>query len=208
MTKSAIKKIAVFGSAFNPPTRGHADVITQLQQHAIRFDEILLIPSYQHAFGKKMADYQTRCELLQLFIEDITQAPSALTPTKVTPCFVEHLIEKEQGAAIYTYDVLTFLEQRYQALNDHQQYEMHFIIGPDNLANWDKFYKAQEIKQRWQLVAVPQQQDIRSTYAREALENSLDNDREALLVKLQQYLTPSVAEYLITHNVYSQIKKD
>ena len=40
------EKIAIFGSAFNPPTLGHLSVLERLTH----FDRILLLPSY-HMLG-------------------------------------------------------------------------------------------------------------------------------------------------------------
>ncbi|MDF4536048.1 nicotinate-nicotinamide nucleotide adenylyltransferase, partial [Vibrio parahaemolyticus] len=51
-----MKKIAVFGSAFNPPTLGHKSIIDSLGH----FDLILLVPSIAHAWGKTMLDYELR----------------------------------------------------------------------------------------------------------------------------------------------------
>ncbi len=49
-----MKKIAIFGSAFNPPSLGHKSVIESLSH----FDLVLLEPSIAHAWGKNMLDYQ------------------------------------------------------------------------------------------------------------------------------------------------------
>ncbi|HIB77351.1 MAG TPA: hypothetical protein EYO58_06995 [Flavobacteriales bacterium] len=42
--------IAVFGSAFNPPHLGHMDVVRQCLSHV---DQVLIVPSARHPFGKK-----------------------------------------------------------------------------------------------------------------------------------------------------------
>ncbi|MEF1220429.1 nicotinate-nicotinamide nucleotide adenylyltransferase, partial [Photobacterium damselae] len=47
-------QIAIFGSAFNPPTLGHLSVLERLSQ----FDKVLVLPSYAHAWGKVMLDYE------------------------------------------------------------------------------------------------------------------------------------------------------
>ena len=57
-------KIAVFGSAFNPPSLGHKSVIDSLSH----FDLVLLVPSISHAWGKQMLSYEIRCELIDAFI--------------------------------------------------------------------------------------------------------------------------------------------
>ena len=53
--------LAVFGSAFNPPSLGHRSVLERLSQ----FDKVLLLPNYQHAWGKVMLDYDARCDLVR-----------------------------------------------------------------------------------------------------------------------------------------------
>lgn len=62
-----MKKIAVFGSAFNPPTLGHKSIIDSLGH----FDLVLLVPSIAHAWGKTMLDYELRSQLVDQFIQDI-----------------------------------------------------------------------------------------------------------------------------------------
>ena len=55
-------RIAVMGSAFNPPTLGHVDVIEQALANA---DRVWLVPSFRHAWGKEMAPYLDRCAMSQ-----------------------------------------------------------------------------------------------------------------------------------------------
>ncbi|MCV5855789.1 hypothetical protein OFN53_34760, partial [Escherichia coli] len=62
-----MKKIAIFGSAFNPPSLGHKSVIESLSH----FDLVLLEPSIAHAWGKNMLDYPTRCKMVDVFIKDM-----------------------------------------------------------------------------------------------------------------------------------------
>mgnify|MGYP001464596592 CR=1 FL=1 len=69
-----------------------------------------------------------------------------------------------------------------------------FVIGPDNKANWPKFYKAQEIEEKWHVLVVPERQSIRSTMVREALAEG--NAATSLI-------TPSVADYINRHNLYA-----
>ncbi len=67
--------------------------------------------------------------------------------------------------AVTTYAVLT----RLQAL--YPEDEFTFVIGPDNLLHFGKFYKADEILQRWTVMACPERLTIRSTAIRDALPN-------------------------------------
>lgn len=175
------KKIAVIGSAFNPPTLGHKDVIEQVLASSIGFDTVALVPNYRHAFGKEMADYAKRCELLSLFVQDINNA-------RVSALCIEQNVQKVEGQPVYTYDVLSHI-----ASLEPSGTELYFVIGPDNFANWDKFYKAEEIKTKWNLLCVEELVDVRSTSVRNAIECNLP---------LDHMVTPSVSSFLTQSALY------
>ena len=152
-------KIAVFGSAFNPPHMGHADVITQALAH---FDRIILVPNFAHAFGKTMAPFNVRLDMTKLLqvqqgwgerviVSDIEQDLAAT---------------KAQGEPIYTFDVMKALAQSYPAC------KLTFIVGPDNAnaQTWAKFYKSDEIEKQWGRWVAQEKKPIRSTAIRALIE--------------------------------------
>ena len=47
-------KVTLFGGSFNPPHLGHALVIAEFLESAIT-DELWLLPTINHAFGKDLA---------------------------------------------------------------------------------------------------------------------------------------------------------
>ncbi|ENM5912865.1 nicotinate-nicotinamide nucleotide adenylyltransferase [Vibrio mimicus] len=173
-----MKKIAVFGSAFNPPTLGHKSIIDSLDH----FDLILLVPSISHAWGKTMLDYEQRNRLVDQFIQDIDSS-------KVQRSDVEEALYTPENS-VTTYAVLT----RLQAL--YPEDELTFVIGPDNLLNFAKFYKADEILQRWTVMACPERLPIRSTAIRDSLQNGqpitgmTTSGVEQILYQYQLYLDP------------------
>ena len=59
------RKIAIYGGSFNPPTNGHKEVIKKLSN----FEEIILVPSYKHAWGKQVISFHQRVEMLELFVD-------------------------------------------------------------------------------------------------------------------------------------------
>ncbi|MEG3767394.1 nicotinate-nicotinamide nucleotide adenylyltransferase [Alteromonas sp. 14N.309.X.WAT.G.H12] len=172
--------IAIFGSAFNPPTRGHLDAVQSVLNHENRFDRVLLIPAYQHAFAKSMIAYPHRVALTDAFVRDINDS-------RVQAMSVEHLIAKDD-TPVYTFDVLSYLHD-----NGYSDDTLSFVMGPDNKANWSKFYKADEITRRWNVVVVPENVPVRSTMVRNAVSKNQD---------ISALVTPSVADYLNTHAVY------
>lgn len=170
-----MEKIAVFGSAFNPPSLGHKSVIESLNH----FDRILLVPSISHAWGKEMLDFDVRCQLIEAFISDIDSHKVALSKLE------QELVEP--GKSVTTYSVLTKVEEIFP------QADITFVIGPDNLLNFDKFYKSSEILQRWSIMVCPERIPVRSTDIRRRLSEKAE---------ISDLTTPSVEVLLKQLNVY------
>ncbi|PKN44409.1 MAG: hypothetical protein CVU59_11695, partial [Deltaproteobacteria bacterium HGW-Deltaproteobacteria-17] len=61
-------RVALFGGSFNPPHAGHAQVVLHLL-HA-GFDEVWVVPAFVHPFGKELAPYPQRVEMLRLALSD------------------------------------------------------------------------------------------------------------------------------------------
>ncbi|MGL6172202.1 MAG: nicotinate-nicotinamide nucleotide adenylyltransferase [Vibrio sp.] len=170
-----MKKIAVFGSAFNPPTLGHKSIIDALGH----FDLILLVPSIAHAWGKTMLDHELRNQLVDQFIEDIGSS-------KVQRSDVEEILYTPENT-VTTYAVLTHLQAQYP------EDELTFVIGPDNLLNFAQFYQAEQILQRWTVMACPEKLTVRSTMLREALQAGQP---------IHALTTPGVAQLLLDQQWY------
>ncbi|MGF1682514.1 nicotinate-nicotinamide nucleotide adenylyltransferase [Photobacterium minamisatsumaniensis] len=145
--------IAVFGSAFNPPSLGHKSVIERLKH----FDQVLLLPSFSHAWGKQMLDYNDRCALVSAFAADINQGNVILSRLE------EEIATGDE--AVTTFAVLEALEKKYPQAN------ITFVIGPDNFISFGKFFKAEEILSRWQVLACPETVKVRSTDIRNNIKN-------------------------------------
>lgn len=168
-------KIGIFGSAFCPPTLGHLSLIDQFPE----FDRIWLIPSYSHAFGKKMYPYDVRLKLTREFASDINAIKGKL---QVLAVDIESKIQKENGDPVYTYDLLSALENEFGG-----EHKFTFIAGPDNKENWDKFYKSQEILDSWDVVFGVESKPVRSTKVRELIAKNGD---------FSHMVTPKVNELL------------
>ncbi|GEM75810.1 nicotinate-nicotinamide nucleotide adenylyltransferase [Vibrio sagamiensis] len=170
-----MKKIAVFGSAFNPPSLGHKSVIESLSH----FDHILLEPSIAHAWGKTMLDYQVRCKLVDAFIEDMGLC-------KVTRShFEQELLKPNQS--VTTFELLEKIQE------NHQSADITFVIGPDNFFKFANFYKAEEILARWSVMACPEKVKIRSTDIRGALQANKN---------IEHLTTPTVHALLLDEGLY------
>jgi nicotinate-nucleotide adenylyltransferase len=149
--RNDLLNIAIFGSAFNPPSLGHKSVLERLNH----FDRILLVPSIAHAWGKPMLSYELRCRLVDAFIAD-------LACLKIERSDIEQQLY-QPGQSVTTYAVLMALQAQYP------EDELTFIIGPDNLFKFADFYRAEDILNQFSVMACPEKVHIRSTDIRESL---------------------------------------
>jgi nicotinate-nucleotide adenylyltransferase len=172
---SASLKIAVFGSAFNPPTLGHLSVISRLQH----FDKVLLVPSIAHAWGKQMLEFEHRCELVKRFVADISLENVELSTIEAQIYDGSH--------PVTTYQLLNYIKE------SNVSADITFVVGPDNFFNFAKFVNAEEIVSQWSVLACPQTVDVRSTQIRERLANEEDIDH---------LTTESVKNYLHEQQFY------
>lgn len=145
-----MKKIGVFGSAFNPPSKGHMSVISRATKD---FDEIWVIPSANHAFGKDMLPLALRERMVEALIADIGNSQ-----VKLVSCE-----PKVSDGVVYTIDLLDFLAE------NNEDCKFVFLCGEDNISGFHKFHRAQEILDRHEVQGFDVIDDIRSTYIRNSI---------------------------------------
>ena len=181
-------KLGVFGSAFDPPTLGHLDV---LQQAAACHDRILLVPSAFHAFDKNPLSFSLRLQMLQCFIDEA----DAGCPLEVCDLEAE-LLAQNPGKPVYTYDLMEALTSRYK-----HRAELSFIRGPDNARPeiWTRFYKSREIEEKWPIFTATERVAIRSSDIRKILESSTIADDLQQGLKM---LLPSVQDFIMNNHLY------
>ena len=63
--------ILLFGGSFNPPHLGHQIVIEQAFELIPNLDELWLLPTYNHAFGKDLAPATDRLAMCKLLIDSL-----------------------------------------------------------------------------------------------------------------------------------------
>ncbi|MCY9861195.1 adenylyltransferase/cytidyltransferase family protein [Vibrio coralliirubri] len=166
-------KIGIFGSAFNPPTKGHGSVITRASQG---FDEVWVIPSANHAFGKVMLPLNQRADLVEALIEDLE-----LKNVRLVNCE-----QDVSDGVVYTIDLLDYLKGQFP---DH---EFTFLCGQDNIDDLHKFHRHDEILERHAVTGFEVVDDVRSTYVRESIASNTN--------LWEQMVTPSV-EALIKNTI-------
>jgi len=140
-------KVTLFGGSFNPPHLGHALVIAEFLESAIT-DELWLLPTINHAFGKDLAPAQHRLAMAKLLINFINHdLGSKIYDLKLCP------IEIDLNLSGQTYDTLHALKQNPDYLKEKMNltdYQLpitsyQFLIGSDQLASFQKWGHWQEL---------------------------------------------------------------
>ncbi len=184
-------KIAVFGSAFNPPHKGHADAIQQLLDQG--YSKVLVVPSANHAFGKNMVNFDLRILMAKSLISEAFSNGSAFNAVEILD--IESLIyekRKRRGATrpIYTYELLRHLRRKYKNTT------IHFAIGPDNARDetWNRFYKSKEILKEFGRVVLEEKEQYHSSDIRDCIKNNKNC--------WEKYVTNGVSSIIKSNKLY------
>ena len=132
--ETARRRVALFGGAFNPPHLAHLFTVQYLLSRE-DIDEVWVMPSYRHAFGKEMAPYATRVKMLK---ECFIDAQGVMIST----------VESERGLSGKTFDTLCHLSER------APDFEFSLVIGADNLTESHRWHRFDELVSRWRVIAL------------------------------------------------------
>lgn len=143
-------KIALYGGAFNPPHLDHVKVVTCAAAMQ-PFQEVWIMPSWNHAFGKQMLPFQDRLELLRLATQDI------LDPSVFKVVDLERVYQ-----TTYTIDLI----ERLQSVLPEVDFTL--VLGEDNLEVAPRWHRWEDLQSKVEILWVPTQGSIRSTVIREA----------------------------------------
>ena len=133
-------RVALFGLSGNPPTgeSGHRGIVKVLVQ-THNFDEIWILPVYNHFFTKKLIPFNHRMELCQRNFQDLSQP---WCEVKVLPTEAEVCTELAPGVRPGTIDTIEFINNRSPVLLD-----ISLVLGKDTFL--DLINKKWKESDRW-----------------------------------------------------------
>ncbi|MCP4444724.1 MAG: nicotinate-nicotinamide nucleotide adenylyltransferase [Myxococcales bacterium] len=116
-------RIAIFGGSFNPPHVGHQALCLMLLE-TCPIDEVWVVPTYRHYFGKELVGYEDRARMCEHLI-----APLG---ARARVSRVESELSEPQGRML---DTLCGLRTR------HPDSEFRLVIGADILLETNCWHK-------------------------------------------------------------------
>lgn len=131
-------RIAVYGGSFNPPHVGHALVASWILWTG-RADEVWLVPSAAHPFGKQNSPFERRVALCEALARSLS------------PQVRVEAIEGDLPAPTYTIDVLRALAAR------HPDAHLRLVLGTDNLADLPRWKQWTDIEREFEPLFVGRQ---------------------------------------------------
>lgn len=176
-------KIAIFGGSFNPVHLAHEEVVQYLlDQHG--FDKVIVVPSFDHPFGKNLAPFSHRLAMCQLVFE------------KDKERVIVSDVESRLGSGpTFSFDMVTALKKEFIRA------DLSLVVGSDCQNELSKWYRIEELKNIVSLVFVPRPgfeaspfSNISSSEIRQHIEN---NQPITALVH------PKVEAYIQRNNLYS-----
>jgi nicotinate-nucleotide adenylyltransferase len=180
-------RTGIFGGSFNPIHNGHISLARQLREKA-GLDEVWLMVSPQNPLKAQadLLDDQIRMEMARLAVEGETGI--------IASDYEMHLPKPS-----YTWNTLEALKR------DYPDREFVLMIGGDNWQLFDKWYRADDIRNQYQIIVYPRRGCKGGIEGLDLIDISSTEIRECIQAgKPINHLVPkAVAEYIKEHELYA-----
>jgi len=120
-------RVAIFGGSFNPPHLGHQALCLMLLE-TCPVDEVWLVPTFRHYFGKALAGFEDRVALCEQLIAPLGK--------RARISRVESELPNPQGRMLDTLQALS---------SAHPAHAFRLVIGADILLETDRWHAWNEI---------------------------------------------------------------
>ena len=147
-----MKKVAVFGGAFDPPHKGHQEVVEYLLNE-VGMDFVEVVPSGLHRHkGLSSTDYLDRFNMAgALFRED----PRINISYEDSPVRTSR---NKEGAGS-SYALMENMKEHWDRIVDRStsinEYELYLVIGQDNAEIMEDFYRWEDLVKKYKFIVFP-----------------------------------------------------
>lgn len=179
-----MQNIGLFGSSFNPPHCGHFAVLKDLMDRQA-FDEIWLLPVYQHPFGKDLLAYEKRLQLLNLLLKDLHEP-------RLKICTIEKELDRKPS---YMFDTITELQKR------HPKACFSLIVGSDVKNELHKWYRSEDLQKKVNFYFIPRAGVETSPYPE--VSSSLIRQKLKNKQSIAGLTTKAIENHIHQHGLYT-----
>lgn len=179
-------EVAVFGGSFNPPHVAHVLAMSWVLS-ATRAEKVVVVPTFQHPFGKALVAFDHRVRMAELAFEPLRRVEVSR-------------IEEELGGDSFTVRTLQALAAR------QPDVQLRLVVGEDAIAESHRWREFDRIKELAPLVVLG-----RTGY--EAAESrgitlpqvSSSHVRECIArgVSIAGHVPATVLDYIAAHGLYA-----
>ena len=186
-------KLYFFGGCFDPPHRGHIEMINKCHANC---DEFILIPTINSPLKKResLTDPKHIIGMLELIIQDIGK------PIKID------LYDINQIGKSYTINTIKYLKKQYP------DYSISMILGGDQLINFKNWKKYKEITNLVHIIGFNRKQyefipysNMKITLIDDFIMNISSEiiRKDIMSGKLNlKYISKSIKKYIINNQLY------
>jgi len=134
------KIIAVFGGSFNPPTVAHIDLAKQILNNIEKVEKVVFVPVSTKYNKSGLAPDIERFDMLKTICEN-------------EKGFDISSIELDSNRQLYTIETLEKLQEQ------NPEYEIHFVLGTDNLKELETWHTAECILKQFKVIVLERDND-------------------------------------------------
>lgn len=196
-----MKKIIVFGGAFNPPLNSHFSLAEQIVNEYENVEKIIFVPvNSKYQKSEALLSNEHRYNMLKLVCEQNEN-------------FEVSDIELKSDRPLYTIETLNILQKQYP------NNEIVFTTGTDNLREFDTWHEAEQIVKNFKILVLERDEDSMDDII--AL-NSFLSANKSSFIKVKENIRSNLSStfvrdkirrgksirYLIPDEVYRYIKEN
>ena len=127
--------VGIYGGAFDPIHLGHLMVITEALASG-RFDQIAVMPCWEHSFDKKLSLFDDRLAMTKLALNACFSFGNPCDTPKVGVSDLERRLKSK-----HTVDVVEYLKEK------NPQASFTLIMGEDNWRDRDKWHRWMDLRE-------------------------------------------------------------
>lgn len=188
--------IFAFGGSFDPPHRGHQQVIQEVLAKNLT-DQVWVIPVGQHPFDKSLTSAEERLRMVELMVAAMDDARIRVETYEI-----------DQRGKDYTINTLQALQDKYL---DHR---FSWVIGADQLASLPKWHRIDELLAEFKMYVYPrmgivvEQETLPKNviYLDQLAPVAVSSTQVRAAAKqdapIEHWVVPAVAEYIQQKHLY------